>query len=117
MRRGININRLCDKFRAKGLLASQRPTGLEKLILVAPAAPTPQNIPDFAKEAQLHAYDNRENALRTIEFLTARPPGEEVREQILSDNFAFTPQAKLAWPTVIANDDISADEGRLMFQP
>lgn len=94
-------------------LASQRPTGLEKLILVAPAAPTPQNIPDFAKEAQLHAYDNRENALRTIEFLTAQPPPEEVREQILSDNFAFTPQAKLAWPTVIAYEDISPDVGKI----
>jgi pimeloyl-ACP methyl ester carboxylesterase len=95
------------------LLASQHPAGLEKLILVAPAAPTPQNIPDFAREAQLHAYDNRENALRTIEFLTAQPPAEEVREQILSDNFAFTPQAKLAWPTVIAYEDISADVGKI----
>jgi pimeloyl-ACP methyl ester carboxylesterase len=95
------------------LLASQRPAGLEKLILVAPAAPTPQNIPDFAREAQLHAYDNRENAFRTIEFLTAQPPTEEVREQILSDNFAFTPQAKLAWPTVIAYEDISADVGKI----
>ena len=91
------------------LLASQRPDGLEKLVLVAPAAPTPQNIPDFAKEVQLHAYDNRENALRTIEFLTAQLPSEEIREQILSDNFASTPQAKLAWPTVIAYEDISAD--------
>jgi len=41
------------------LLASQHPAGLEKLILVAPAAPTPQHIPEFAKEAQLHAYDPR----------------------------------------------------------
>ena len=68
------------------LLASQRPAGLEKLILVAPATPTPQNISDFAKEAQLHAYDNRANALQAVEFLTARPPSEEIREQILADN-------------------------------
>lgn len=95
------------------LLASQRPAGLEKLILIAPAAPTPQNIPEFAREAQLHAYDNRENALRAIEFLTAQLPSEELREQILSDNFAFTPQAKLAWPTVIAYEDISADIGKI----
>jgi 3-oxoadipate enol-lactonase len=94
-------------------VASQRPDGLEKLILVAPAAPTPQNIPDFAKEAQLHAYDSRGNALQTIEFLTAQPPAEAVREQILSDNFAFTPQAKVAWPTVIAYEDIAADVGKI----
>jgi 3-oxoadipate enol-lactonase len=95
------------------LLATQRPDGLEKLILVAPASPTPQDIPDFAKEAQLHAYDNRENALRTIEFLTAQPLSEELREQILSDNFSFTPQAKLAWPTVMAYEDISDDVGKV----
>jgi pimeloyl-ACP methyl ester carboxylesterase len=95
------------------LVASQRPAGLEKLILVAPATPTPQNIPDFAREAQLHAYDNRENALRTIEFLTARPTTEEVREQIFHDNFASAPQAKLAWPTVIAYEDISGEVGKI----
>lgn len=30
-------------------LAAQRPVGLEKLVLVAPAAPTPQNIPEPAR--------------------------------------------------------------------
>jgi 3-oxoadipate enol-lactonase len=95
------------------LLASQRPVGLEKLILVAPATPTPQNIPDFAKEAQLHAYDNRENALQAVEFLTARPPSEEIREQILADNFAAAPPAKLAWPMLSAYEDISAEVGNI----
>jgi pimeloyl-ACP methyl ester carboxylesterase len=49
-------------------LAAQRPIGLEKLVLVAPATPTPQDIPEFARQAQLHAYDNRENALKALEF-------------------------------------------------
>jgi pimeloyl-ACP methyl ester carboxylesterase len=95
------------------LLASQRPAGLQKLILVAPATPTPQSIPDFAKEAQLHAYDNRETAMKAVEFLTARPPSEEIREQILADNFAAAPQAKLAWPTLSAYEDISAEVGSI----
>jgi 3-oxoadipate enol-lactonase len=95
------------------LLASERPAGLEKLILVAPAAPTPQNIPDFAREAQLHAYDTRETAIQTIDFLTAHPPSEEVRDQILADNFAFTPQARLAWPIVMAYEDISTEVGKI----
>jgi 3-oxoadipate enol-lactonase len=94
-------------------LASQRPAGLEKLVLVAPATPTPQNIPEFAKEVQLHAYDNRENALKTVEFLTAHPPSDEVRKQILADNFAAAPQAKLAWPTLSAYEDISAEVGKI----
>jgi pimeloyl-ACP methyl ester carboxylesterase len=55
-------------------LASQRPPGLVGLVLVAPATPTPQNLPEPAKQAQLHAYDDRENALKAMAFLTAFPP-------------------------------------------
>jgi len=95
-------------------LASQKPKGLEALILVAPATPTPQNLPEPAIQAQLHAYDNRENALKTIEFLTAFPPSDELREQILSDNFAAAaPHARLAWPTSIAYEDISSVVGNI----
>jgi 3-oxoadipate enol-lactonase len=61
----------------------------------------------------MYALRMRTDAFRTIEFLTAQPPTEEGREQILSDNFAFTPEAKLAWPTVIACEDISADVGKI----
>ena len=74
---------------------------------------TPQDIPDFARAVQLHAYDNRENALKTVEFLTARPPSEQIVEQILADNFSAAPQAKLAWPTVVAYEDISAEVGKI----
>lgn len=94
-------------------LASQRPEGLEGLVLVAPAPPTPQNSPGPAREAQLHAYDNRENALKAIAFLTAFPPSDALREQILSDNFAGAPQARLAWPTSSAYEDISAVVGNI----
>src|SRR5699024_7402774 len=64
-------------------LAAQRPIGLEGLVLVAPATPIPQDIPEFARQAQLHAYDNRENALKALEFLTAQPQTNELREQII----------------------------------
>jgi pimeloyl-ACP methyl ester carboxylesterase len=57
-------------------LASQQPPGLAGLVLVAPAPPTPQNIPEPAKQAQLHAYDSRENALQALAFLTAYPPSD-----------------------------------------
>jgi pimeloyl-ACP methyl ester carboxylesterase len=63
--------------------ASQRPIRLEGLVLVAPAPPTPQNIPEPAKQAQLHAYDNRVNALQALAFPTAFPPSGPLREQIL----------------------------------
>jgi len=88
-------------------LASQRPPGLVGLVLVAPATPTPQKIPEAAKQAQLHAYDSRENALQAMAFLTAFPPSNTLRDQILADNFAASPRAKLAWPTSSAYEDIS----------
>jgi pimeloyl-ACP methyl ester carboxylesterase len=88
-------------------LASQRPAGLEGLVLVAPASPTPQDIPEPARQQQLHAYDNRQNALQALAFLTARMPSDDLREQIISDNLAGSPQAKLAWPTSSAYEDIS----------
>jgi 3-oxoadipate enol-lactonase len=90
------------------LLASQRPQGLKGLVLVAPAAPTPQDIPQIARQQQLHAYDNRENAMQALAFLTVRMPASDVVEQIIADNFAGSPQAKLAWPTSSAYEDISA---------
>jgi pimeloyl-ACP methyl ester carboxylesterase len=92
-------------------LASQRPAALVGLVLVAPAPPTPQNIPESAKQAQLHAYDNRENALQALAFLTAYPASDTLREQILADNFAASSHAKLAWPTLSAYEDISGVVG------
>ena len=37
----------------------------------------------------------------------------EVRAQIIADNLAAAPQAKLAWPTSMAYEDISAEVGRI----
>ena len=65
------------------LLASRRPTGLQAMVLVAPASPLPQNIPEQARQAQLHAYDNRETVIGAIEFLTARIPDKLIVEQII----------------------------------
>jgi 3-oxoadipate enol-lactonase len=90
------------------LFASQQPAGLEGLVLVAPAAPTPQNIPEPARKQQLHAYDNRENAMQALAFLTVRMPTRDLQEQIISDNLGGSLQAKLAWPTSAAYEDISA---------
>ena len=89
------------------LLASQRPVGLEALVLVAPASPFPQHIPEEARQAQLHAYDSRETALAAIDFLTVRRPDDATVEQLLQDSLAGSPAAKQAWPTIAAYEDIS----------
>jgi pimeloyl-ACP methyl ester carboxylesterase len=93
--------------KAAQFLAAQRPAGLEALVLVAPASPLPQNIPEAAREAQLHAYDTRDTVLQAIAFLTARPPNESTVEQIVEDSLRGSAAAKLAWPTSAAYEDIS----------
>jgi pimeloyl-ACP methyl ester carboxylesterase len=49
--------------KAVQFLAAQRPAGLEALVLVPPASPLPQHIPEAAREAQLQAYDTCDNVL------------------------------------------------------
>ena len=66
------------------LMASQRPTGLEALILVAPASPAPQHIPEEARQAQLHAYDNRQTVLAAIDFLTVQRPDDAMLNNSLT---------------------------------
>lgn len=95
------------------LLASRRPAGLQGLVLVAPAPPTPQSIPESAREAQLHAYDNRETVLQTIAFLTHKLLDEPLREQIIEDSLRGSIPAKLAWPTAGAYEDISNEVSKI----
>jgi pimeloyl-ACP methyl ester carboxylesterase len=46
--------------------------------------------------------------MQALAFLTARMPASDVAEQIIADNLADSPQAKLAWPMSSAYEDISA---------
>jgi len=93
--------------KAAQFLTAQRPMGLEALILVAPASPLPQHIPEALREAQLHAYDTRDGVLQAIAFLTARPPDESTVEQIVEDSPRGSAAARLAWPSSAAYEDIS----------
>jgi pimeloyl-ACP methyl ester carboxylesterase len=77
------------------LVASRRPKGLLGLVLVAPAPPTPLRLPDEMRETQIHAYDNRENVLQTIRFLTAHTPSPEIVEQIIEDSMSGSRDATL----------------------
>ena len=99
--------------KAVQLLASHRPQGLEAVVLVAPASPTPQRISEAAREAQLHAYDTRENVLQAIAFLTAQPPNPATVEHIVEDSLCGSAAAKRAWPTYAAYEDISDQVGKI----
>jgi 3-oxoadipate enol-lactonase len=93
------------------LAASRRPEGLSGLILVAPAQPTPRRNPEEMRQEQLHAYDNRENVLKTIGSgrLTARPPSPEILEQIVEDSMSGSHEATMAFPMKSILEDISAE--------
>ena len=95
------------------LVASRNPTGLTGLVLVAPAPPTAVHLPEPVREQQIHAYDNRENVLQAIAFLTARVPAPEVVEQIVEDSLRGSAGAKIAWPTQAIMEDISAEVSRI----
>jgi pimeloyl-ACP methyl ester carboxylesterase len=95
------------------LIASRRPGGLEGLVLVAPAPPTPLQFPDDMRETQIHVYDNRESVLQTIRFLSARMPPPEMKEQIVEDSMSGSPEATLAYPTASILEDISAEVPRI----
>jgi 3-oxoadipate enol-lactonase len=89
------------------LVAASRPKGLKGLVLVAPAPPTPQDIPEDARQKQIHAYDNRRNVEEAIAFLTSRPPDAETLEQLVEDSLRGASEAKYGWPHIAAYEDIS----------
>ena len=97
------------------LAASRRPEGLLGLILVAPAQPTPRRNPEEMREGQLHAYDNRENVLKTIGSgrLTARPPSPEILEQIVEDSMSGSREATMAYPMESILEDISPEVAKI----
>jgi pimeloyl-ACP methyl ester carboxylesterase len=94
--------------KAAQLLASQRPAGLEALILVAPAPPTPIILTEAERTQRIQAYQQRE----AVEFLipnvlTAIPLPAEIREQIIEDTLKGATPAKYAWPEKGLAEDIS----------
>ena len=91
------------------LIASRNPEGLEGLVLVAPAPPTPVRLPEQMRESQIHAYDNPENVHQTIGLLSARMPSPTIVQQIVEDSMSGSREATLAWPTASILEDISAE--------
>jgi pimeloyl-ACP methyl ester carboxylesterase len=91
------------------LIASRRPRGLVGLALVAPAPPTPLNLPLEVREGMVHAYDSRESIVATLDQVLA-PDGldAEDRETVIADSLAGAAAAKEAWPLASSQEDIVA---------
>jgi len=95
------------------LIASRNPEGLQGLVLVAPAPPTPQRLPDEMRETQIHSYDNRENVLQTIKFLSFQMHASTVVEQIVEDSMSGSREATLAYPTAAILENISSEVSKI----
>ncbi|MBB5357480.1 pimeloyl-ACP methyl ester carboxylesterase [Rhodanobacter sp. ANJX3] len=90
------------------LIASRRPRGLVGLALVAPAPPTPLNLPLEIREGMVRAYDSRESIIATLDQVLA-PDGldAEDRETVIADSLAGAAAAKEAWPLASSQEDIA----------
>ncbi|KKO99001.1 hypothetical protein THAR02_08894 [Trichoderma harzianum] len=87
------------------------PTGVLKgLALVGPAPPGPVHLPDpNMKDAQVHAFDNMENAEGVIRTVLSAPGNltDEVIKAVAEDMVRGNKWAKYAWPAYGMEDDIT----------
>ena len=92
------------------LLAAKRPGGLEALILIAPAPPTPMNVPEAQRKQMIQAYQYRDAVKFLIKnILTAVPLSDQIRQQIVEDTLKGGIAAKHAWPEEGMLEDISRE--------
>jgi len=91
------------------LIASRRPHGLAGLVLVAPAPPCPMRLPRAVREGMVRAYDTRDSVIATVDQVLA-PDGLSQRdlETVIADSLAGAPAARVAWPLVTSQEDITA---------
>lgn len=95
-------------------IASRRPVGLSGMVLVAPAPPTPLNMPEDALAAMVRAYDSVASVELAIDhMLTARPLSPAQRQQVIEDSLQGMPDAKRAWPQFTSREDIAESVARI----
>jgi pimeloyl-ACP methyl ester carboxylesterase len=96
------------------LLASRRPNGLIGLVLVAPSPPSPMKVPLEARQAMVIAYTTRDSIITTVEHvLTAKPLAPADLETVVSDSLKGAAPARMAWPLVASQEDITQQVGAI----
>ena len=79
------------------IVASRHPAGLRKLVLVAPAPPTPVLIPDREKKMRLASYRSEGGVEMALNRLAGRPLNGAHRRQVAEDTLGGQEEAKEAW--------------------
>jgi predicted SnoaL-like aldol condensation-catalyzing enzyme/surfactin synthase thioesterase subunit len=79
------------------IVAKRQPAGLERLILVGPAPPTPMEVPPEQRDAMLASYGSREGVLQALTILSGSVLPDPLREQVIEDTLSGQLAAKRAW--------------------
>jgi pimeloyl-ACP methyl ester carboxylesterase len=90
------------------IIAARRPDGLEGIVLVAPAPPTPMPVPENQRAAMLESYGTREGVLQALSVLAGGLLSPEFREQVIEDTLRGAADAKRAWTEGGMIEDVSA---------
>jgi pimeloyl-ACP methyl ester carboxylesterase len=79
------------------ILAGRRPDGLRAVVLVAPAPPTPLNVPDTQKQSILNSYTTPEGIGDVLKVISHKPLTLAQRLQVTEDTLGGAQAAKVAW--------------------
>ncbi len=90
------------------VLAGRQPAGLEGLVLVAPAPPTPMQMPEEVRAGMLASYQSREGVQQALGVLAGSLLPHALREQVIDDTLRGEAEAKRAWPDRGMTQDVSA---------
>jgi pimeloyl-ACP methyl ester carboxylesterase len=94
-------------------LASRRPQGLVGLVLVAPAPPSPLNLPEETR-VNMGGPNVAEVVTTAIKHvLTFKPISREDAESLVADAVRASPVARTAWPRQTSLEDITSAVGHI----
>lgn len=90
------------------VLAGRQACGLAGLVLVAPAPPTPMEVPPEVRVGMLASYQSREGLLEALKVLAGPTLDMAGREQVLADTLSGDAEAKRFWPQTGMTTDVSS---------
>ena len=92
------------------IVAGRQQPGLKRLILMAPAPPSPIDLTEEQRQAMIASYQTREAMMNVI---SAIPLCDALREQIVDDALNGSAEAKRAWPEQGTKEDIRDQASRI----
>jgi pimeloyl-ACP methyl ester carboxylesterase len=95
------------------ILGARRPQGLNGLVLIAPAPPTPMAAPKEQRDAILESYQTPAGVEFALSILTSRQLSPTLRQQVIDDTLGGSAAAKAAWTQAGMTLDISDIVGNI----